>query len=422
MPFASLIQRLYALGFNVICRFDLNRKTFEVTAQRVAASFGSLEHLRVEGRHSPGFAPLSGFWRTADGWIRLHANYPHHEQALMRALKATSIPSIRATLASANSIEAETAINAAGGVAAAVKTHEAWLRSDPGETATDGPWLKFLGSGETKPRPTTWRTRTGPTRRPLGGLRVLDLTRVVAGPSASRLLGALGADVLRVDPPALPELINQHIDTGFCKRSVELDLNEPHDLRTFQDLLQDCHVLLLGYRTGALDKFGLTPEKLLEHWPTLKVVSLNAWGFDGSSYHHKGFDSIVQAACGIAHIYRDSYDSPGSLPVQALDHATGMGVVAAVAILLTNDHLTHAQTSLARTAHELMQLPQIRIMEETADSLATPTRELHTSDYGRVEYVPPPLLLEGQSLEYSTGPVKYGSSIPRWEDTLQPTI
>src|SRR5690625_7961124 len=90
MPFASLIQRLYALGFNVICRFDLNRKTFEVTAQRVAASFGSLEHLRVEGRHSPGFAPLSGFWRTADGWIRLHANYPHHEQALMRALKARS--------------------------------------------------------------------------------------------------------------------------------------------------------------------------------------------------------------------------------------------------------------------------------------------------------------------------------------------
>src|SRR5690625_3540320 len=133
MPFASLIQRLYALGFNVICRFDLKRKTFDWTAQRVAASVGSLEHLRVEGRHSPGFAPLSGFCRTADGWIRLHANYPHHEQALMRALKATSIPSIRATLASANSIEAETAINAAGGVAAAVKTHEAWLRSDPGD-------------------------------------------------------------------------------------------------------------------------------------------------------------------------------------------------------------------------------------------------------------------------------------------------
>src|SRR5699024_5276454 len=121
MPFASLIQRLYALGFNVICRFDLNRKTFEVTAQRVAASFCSVGHLRVEGRQSPRFAPLSRFCRTADGWIRHHTNYQHHEQALMRALKATSIPSIRPTLASANSIEAETAINAAGRVAAAVQ-------------------------------------------------------------------------------------------------------------------------------------------------------------------------------------------------------------------------------------------------------------------------------------------------------------
>src|SRR5699024_11843394 len=129
---------------------------------------------------------------------------------------ATSIPSIRATLASANSIEAESAINAAGGVAAAVKTHEAWLRSDPGETATDGPWLKFLGSGETKPRPTTWRTPTGPTRRPLGGLRVLDSTRVVAGHSAARFLGDMGVVVWRVEPPALPELINLLIPTGFC--------------------------------------------------------------------------------------------------------------------------------------------------------------------------------------------------------------
>src|SRR5699024_6597469 len=133
MPFASLIQRLYALGFNVICRFDLNRKTFEVTAQRVAASFGSLEHLRVEGRHSTGFAPLSGFWRTADGWIPLHAKYPHHEQPLMRSRKDTRTPSIRAPLASAKSIEAETAMNAAGGAAEAVNSHEAWLRGDPGE-------------------------------------------------------------------------------------------------------------------------------------------------------------------------------------------------------------------------------------------------------------------------------------------------
>lgn len=154
--------------------------------------------------------------------------------------------------------------------------------------------------------------------------------------------------------PAFPEVADHHIDSGFCERSVELELKEPHDLKTLQDLVEICHVVLLGYRSDALDK-----------------------------------------------------------PVQALDQVIGMGMVAAVEMLLANDHLTDSQTALARTAYELTRLRQPIAFEPIASSMANPTREFYSSVYGRIEYVPPPLLLEDQSLEYSTRQVRYGSSTPQ---------
>ena len=127
---------------------------------------------------------------------------------------------------------------------------------------------------------------------PLRGLRVLDLTRVIAGPSASRLLGALGADVLRVDPPAVPELRGQHLDTGFHKRSVVLDLRNRRGLQTLQRLLDDAHVLLLGYRGGALSHFGVEDDQPVIERPGLRVVRLSAWGSSGPWAGRRGFDSI----------------------------------------------------------------------------------------------------------------------------------
>ncbi|HEY4556838.1 MAG TPA: CoA transferase [Enteractinococcus sp.] len=392
----------------------LTGKVFTVSAERVAASFASLENLRVDGRQPQGFAPLSGFRRTADGWIRLHANYPHHEEALKRAMQASSPHAIAAALASSKSTDAERAITEAGGVAASVKTREEWQSSAEGSAASTGPWLRFLGSEDGKARRTSWRMSNGHAAHPLHGLRILDLTRVVAGPSASRLLAALGADVLRVDPPDYPELTDLHIDTGFCKRSIELDFKRSAHLKTFRELLRDCHVIVLGYRPRALERFGLAPQALLERWPALKVVSFNAWGFEHSAGQQRGFDSIVQAACGIADIYRKADGSPGSLPVQALDHATGMGVVAAVALLLADYRYAHAQASLARTAHELLNLSPVPSTREAVEALEVPTREVHTSAYGLLQHVPPPLLMESESLEYSRGPVRYGSSEPTW--------
>ncbi|WP_190140349.1 CoA transferase, partial [Streptomyces longispororuber] len=208
-----------------------------------------------------------------------------------------------------------------------------------------------LGGGAPRPLPPLG---DGPLL-PASGLRVLDLTRVVAGPVATRTLALLGADVLRLDPPGCPELPDQHADTGFGKRSATLDLATRAGLRTLGELLAGADVVVTGYRPGALDRFGLSPEALAERRPGLVVAQLSAWGTTGPWAHRRGFDSLVQAATGIA-VAEGSPERPGALPAQALDHGTGYLLAAAVLRALTEQRTDGAggtrvaRLALARTA------------------------------------------------------------------------
>ena len=210
----------------------------------------------------------------------------------------------------------------------------------------------------------TSRSPAANPRRPLAGVRVLDLTRVIAGPVSTRLMAALGADVLRIDPPVLPELSDQFVDTAFGKRSAVADLGLPETRAALERLVAGADVVITGYRSGSLDRFGLDAASLLSTRPDLVVVTLNSWGTDGPWSRLRGFDSIVQAASGIAHLYGMTDDAgwrPGALPVQALDHATGYGAAAAAVTLLTRRRESgaggSARLSLARTAEELFGLP-----------------------------------------------------------------
>lgn len=388
-----------ATGLNL-----LTGRTFSVETERVAASFASISHLRIDGQPPTSRAPLSGFHRTADGWVRVHANYPHHRQALQQALGTQQPDELAVALRGREAREIEQRVRAAGGVAAAVRTAAAWRSSRMGIAGAAGPWIRFQANGIPVRR---WEPPRDTAEAPLRGLRVLDLTRVIAGPSASRILGALGADVLRVDPPGIPELTDQHVDTGFDKRSIVLDLHEPRGLETLRHLLDDAHALVLGYRDGSLSGFEIEEDRVSIDRPGLRVVRLNAWGQEGPWKHERGFDSIVQAACGIADLYRGEDGVPGALPVQALDHATGMGIVAALSALLVSDRVDSAILSLARTASELMTHP---IRPGPSSELEVPLRSLAESAYGPLTFVPPPLHLDGRGVEYTAGPVRYGSS------------
>ncbi|MCP2322581.1 hypothetical protein HDA40_001088 [Hamadaea flava] len=329
----------------------------EIDAARVATAFTSDRHLRRAGHGFEAFAPDSAFFRAADGWVRTHANYPHHRERLHRILG----PDVRAAIAERSAQEVETQVLAAGGLAFAVRTAQEWAASAPGQAVARLPLIVH-----SDPAPAIRRKQrpvlTGD--RPAAGYKVLDLTRVIAGPVATRTLAFLGADVLRIDPPQLPELEGQWLDTGLGKRSTQLDLARPTDHAAFAELLADADVVVTGYRPGALDRFGLSPAALLDRRPGLVVARLSAWGGDGPWSGRRGFDSLVQAATGIALIEgttEGTVDRPGVLPAQALDHGTGYLLAAAVlralAAQLSTDSGHIAELCLARTSRWLLDLP-----------------------------------------------------------------
>jgi crotonobetainyl-CoA:carnitine CoA-transferase CaiB-like acyl-CoA transferase len=323
----------------------------------VATGFVSERHLLIDGRAPATFAPLSRFWRTADGWVRTHANYPHHRARLLGALKLpgdASVEDVADVLAERSALDVENTVHGAGGLAVALRTSEEWAAHDQGAAVARRPLVERERLGTARAR--VLAPLDGDPLLPAAGLRVLDLTRVIAGPVATRTLALLGADVLRVDAPRLPEDPDAHADTGFGKRSTRLDLGLPADRRVFEELLARADVVVTGYRPGALDRFGLSPEALIGRGSGLIVAQLSAWGAYGPWGERRGFDSLVQAATGIAAI-EGAPEEPGALPAQALDHGTGYLLAAAVLRALTEQSEESDQgcglvlrLALARTA------------------------------------------------------------------------
>lgn len=372
----------------------------EVTTspELVAASFDAVGHLRIDGEPAAAWAPLSGFVRAADGWVRLHGNYPHHALAITRATGVATRPELEAVLAGWSTADVERAVRGEGGVAVAVRTPDEWAAHPHGAATADDPWTTTEDVGASRPL-------TG-GRLPMEGVRVLDLTRVIAGPTCSQLLACLGADVLRVDPPDRPELLDGHLSNGMGKRSTTLDLTAAPD--RLAALLDDADVVLLGYRPGSLDRFGLAPEELLTRRPGLVIASLSAWGEHGPWAHRPGFDSIVQAACGIATTC-GSPDRPGALPVQALDHATGHLLADRVMRLLAEQRSGIVRASLLGAARELVRRPAPPAVDPA--DLAVPTVAV-PSPHASLLAVPPPVVVGGATIERPVG--GYGMATASW--------
>lgn len=378
-------------------------KRVRSSADLVFGAFQSLGLLRINGVADVGFAPMSGFFATADGWIRVHANYPHHAAVLERVWGAGNAAALQDALRNLSAVAAEERIVTAGGVAAAVRTVASWRAQLSGHSS-------FVSCDETHRAPGAIRL-PGPL---LGGLRVLDLTRVVAGPVASRALALLGADVLRVDPVTPAELLDHYVDTGFNKRSVRMDLASAPGLDAVHGLLRDANVLMLSYRPGALDKFGLSAEALATRHPHLHQVRIQAWPLESAWGDRRGFDSIVQAATGISDLYRRPDGTPGALPVQALDHATGYAAAAAaLASLLRHERTGEVGSvtlTLADTAARLIDSPA----SELPPTLPTPTIAYALESRRQLRFAAPPLLIADARIDYAHAPGPYGGDQPRW--------
>ncbi|KJL23710.1 E-cinnamoyl-CoA:R-phenyllactate CoA transferase [Microbacterium oxydans] len=342
------------------------RSPASLDPERIAVAYRSDRVLTIDGLAPPVWSEYSGFWRAADGWVRTHGNYPHHAAALRAGLglgEGAGGDLVRDALAERASLDAVSDITAAGGLAVVVAAEDPAVD----HVARARPLLEISrpgsASGAIGHHIGQLSARSEPL--PLRGMRVLDLTRVIAGPVCTRTLALLGADVLRIDPPRLPEPQWQHLDTGHGKRSAVWDARSSE----LHDLLARADAVVLGYRPAALDRLGLNPDLLMHRHPGLVVAQLSAWGTEHPE--RAGFDSLVQAESGISLIESVDGDRPGALPAQALDHSAGYLLAAAVTTRLRHhprdERSCVIRTSLRRVAAELLGMPRRAVAEDDGE-------------------------------------------------------
>jgi crotonobetainyl-CoA:carnitine CoA-transferase CaiB-like acyl-CoA transferase len=318
-----------------------------VDRRHAAAAFRSERYLRVDGGPPPAmWQPLSGDYRSVDGWVRLHGNYAHHAEAVCRALKTpVSRQAVTEAVAKRTAWDVQEAVIAAGGAAAAMRGRDEWLAHPQGQALTGVPLVDWTSLGPAPALPLST------SDRPLGGVRVLELTHVIAGPVAGRVLAAHGAEVLHIGAAHLPTQRPLTMDTGLGKRSAHLDLRTHAARDRLWQLVAEADVFIQSYRPGALAKLGFSAEKLGQARPGIVVAELDAYGWDGPWAGRRGFDSLVQMASGIA--AETAVDEPRPLPAQALDHATGWLTAAAVMTGLRRRAVeggsVRARLALART-------------------------------------------------------------------------
>jgi hypothetical protein len=360
---------------------------------------------------------IAGDYATKDGWIRLHTNAPHHRAAAERVLGTQSDRNGMAkAVATWDAAALEAAIVAHGGCAAQMRGIDAWGAHPQGRAVAMEPLVHM---SPIPPAATPSRPRPSPSR-PLAGVRVLDLTRVLAGPIATRFLAGFGADVLRIDPPSWNEpSIEPEVTLG--KRCAGLDLRNSVDLARLENLIRSADVLVHGYRPGALDHLGLGESRRAKLRPGLVDVCLDAYGWSGPWAERRGFDSLVQMSCGIADagMHWKAASRPVPLPVQALDHATGYIMAAAVVRGIAKQRRDGgglvARTSLARTAALLLGAGRVDIDVPSSGDLPSDFGgEIEANGWGPVRRLRAPLSIEGAPMAWALPGGRLRSSPPDW--------
>ncbi|MFC6338495.1 acyl-CoA transferase [Pseudomonas sp. CCM 7891] len=384
--------------------------------QRLASFWFSTSLRPVGWTVPPLWDPVAGDYASADGWIRLHTNAPHHRAAAERVLgQAAERETMALKVAQWNAAELEQAIVDEGGCAAQMRSWQDWQAHPQGMAVNQEPLIQCRASNAVSKK--AW---LGSVARPLAGIKVLDLTRVLAGPVASRFLAGLGADVMRIDAPDWNEAgVVPEMTLG--KRCARLDLKSPGDRQIFEGLLKQADILLHGYRADALEQLGYAQAQLQLLAPGLIDVSLNAYGWSGPWRNRRGFDSLVQMSCGIAHagMQCKQAEKPVPLPLQALDHATGY-LMAASAIQALSERLRSgrggsAQLSLARTAKLLVdagqgtEQPALRAEEPADQGLV-----VEQTAWGPAHRLLAPLTISGTPLQWDLPAGELGSHRPQW--------
>lgn len=415
------------------------RQQVEVEQRRALAAFRSERYLRIDDGAAPELRdPLMGFYETRGSrWIQLHTNFPHHRQGVVKLLGcANDHASVSAAIREWEGAALDQALADAGLCAALIRSPGEWAALPQAAALRALPLFEIERiddghSGDAPPMPIGRREhRTAshgafdaPGTRPLDGVRVLDLSRVIAGPVAGRTLAQHGADVLLVNGPHLPNIAPLVIDNGRGKRSAFLDLRRDDERDALRALAQEADVFLQAYRPGALAERGFSPEALARARPGIVYVSICAYGRTGPWAQRRGFDSLVQSASGIAWTEREAAGVPGPkhLPCQALDHATGylaaFGAMVALMRRATEGGSWHVRLSLAQTGQWLQSMGTIAEGWRASDVGLDDVRDLMqtmNSPFGNVLAAAPAEVMSVTPPRFDRPPVPLGSDAPAW--------
>lgn len=396
------------------------QQTVEVPMRAATVSLRSSRYMRLNGAPpAREWDPISGFYPTRDGrWVMLHTNFENLRDAAARVL-GTKVDRDEVTRAVAawDAEALETALHEGGACGAFARTHAEWSAHPHAAAIRALPVVEIIRIGDAPPRPLPQGAR------PLAGVRALDLTRVIAGPTCARTLAEHGADVLKITRADLPHSGELDLDTGIGKLSANLDLRDPAQAETLRELIRTADVFSQSYRPGALAGRGFSPEAVAALRPGIVCVTLSAWSHEGPWRNRRGYDTIVQTSTGMAHA--SGVDGkPQHLPVSAIDYVSGnlmaFGAMVALARRATIGGSWLVRVSLATTGRWIVDRGTF-----AADALAGLPADLPEAELaglctevdwpgGRIRYMQPVVRMSETPARWDRPPVPLGYHPAAW--------
>ncbi len=401
-----------------------------VNIRRATASLRSSKYMTLDGKPAGAERhPIMGVYPARNGrWSYLHCNFPNHRDAALGVLgvEEEDGEAVRRAVANWDALELEEAIIAANGAGGMVRSIEEWARHPQAAAVASLPLLEIEKIGDSPPEPLPEGSR------PLSGVRVLDLTRVLAGPTCARTLAEHGADVMKITAPHLPSIPAQEYDTGHGKLSAHLDLRQPDDLETMRELVRQADIFSQGYRPGALAKRGLSPQDLAALRPGIIYISLSAFGREGPWASRRGFDTVVQTVSGITdrqgELFPGTGPGPQFYPVSAIDYITGylmaFGATVALARRVREGGSWLVRLSLAQTGRWLLdrgQVPESQLQDVPQDFTPEEIQRWSTASEvpdGKLGHLAPVVQLSETQPHWSRPSVPLGYHQPAWPGRL----
>lgn len=390
---------------------DITHATVECRSER---------YLRVDHKPPPpAWDVIAGVYITGDGrFVRLHTNFPHHRDNVCKVLACQpERDDVQRALMRWQAEEFETAAYAGGCVVSMMRSHDEWMATAQAKALEQLPLIEIEKIGEAAPKP--WPAGD----RPLAGLRVLDLSRVIAGPVAGRTWAAHGADVMLISSPHLPSIPWLVIDTGRGKLSAFADLKTGQGRNALRGLLASADIFSQGYRPRSIAALGFSPDDAARISPGIVYVSLSAYGDAGPWADRRGFDSLVQTSTGFneAEGRAAGIEGPKELPMQVLDHVTGylmaFGGMMARLRQAAEGGSWHVKVSLAQTGRWLWNLGRIEGGLAAADLTkdhVLPFIEEIPSGFGALQSVRHAAVMSATPAFWERPTMPLGSSGPDW--------